>query len=356
MATPSVKGYMPLCVTPRSKVCDEQGVGQWPMWKRFNSVQSIVDQYVDEKYRNFFAFPYYEIDKLKAEELFYWYTPRCDISFVRLNRTGDDHDYFKGVLDATVAHYQSVISNLKKSGKTEEANFLQLSLNFVGESEENIYCGDGFVVATVWGMRTRKVNNVEGSTIFTALEPEPPMHTVSYELGKYGSTNNPVVLNKRHGSRIYPNQVPSVKVKDGYEFTGWDNNPLGMEVTGDLLFTANYKELPKEEVAKNIIPPVEQKIVVEKLQDYTEDKTGETKQIQEKPYEKLKADEMTYSDNVIENKQPSIDDTTHIRHRSWSWGWGKGRGFWRWVLRVSLFVLLAFLVLYIIYLCNPCSK
>ena len=58
MPAPSVKGYMALCVTPRSKVCDEQGIGQWPMWKRFDSIKAIVDQYVDEPYRSFFAMPY----------------------------------------------------------------------------------------------------------------------------------------------------------------------------------------------------------------------------------------------------------------------------------------------------------
>lgn len=248
MPAPSVKGYMALCVTPRSKVCDEQGIGQWPMWKRFDSIKAIVDQYVDEPYRSFFAMPYHEVDKLKAEELFYWYTPRCNTAYSRMSRTADDHSYYKGIFEETLAHYQSAIKKLKNNGKAEEANFLQLSLKYAGENEDNIYCGDGRVVVTVWGMRPRQSNKVGESKLFTELVPEVEVHTVKYNLGTLGSTKSPVTLKKTHGTKIYVHQVPQIIVKDGYQFVGWDLNPVGVEVTDDLLFTAEYKELTKEEL------------------------------------------------------------------------------------------------------------
>lgn len=251
MAVPSVKGYMPLCVTPRSSICDEQGVGQWPMWKRFDNIKNIVDQYIEEPYRNFLALPSYEIDKLKAEELFYWYTPRCDVSFIRLSHMGDDHDYYKGILDKTIAHYQSVVEKLKNEGKKEASDFLRLSLKYAGESEDNIYCGDGRVVATLWGMRTREKQKMGESKLYAVLVTEEEMRTVRFELGNLGSTNKPTTLKKRNGTPLYAHQIPSVTPKAGFECTGWDRNPFGVEVTGDLLFTAQYRELPKKEV-----PPV----------------------------------------------------------------------------------------------------
>lgn len=247
MPAPSVKGYMPLCVTPRSRVCDEQGIGQWPMWKRFDSIKGIVDKYIDEPYRNFLALPYHDIDKLKAEELFYWYTPRCDTAYTLMSRSGDDYSYYKQLLDETIAHYQSVVKKLKHEGKTEDAIFLELSLKYAGDSEDNIYCGDGRVVATVWGMRPRQEQKVLESKISTELVPEVETHTVRYNLGTLGTTNSPTTLKKSHGSKIFANQVPKITVKDGYQFTGWDHSPVGTEVTENLTFSAEYREIPKEQ-------------------------------------------------------------------------------------------------------------
>lgn len=282
MATPSVKGYMPLCVTPRSKVCDEQGVGQWPMWKRYDSVKSIIDQYIDEPYRDFLALPYHEIDKLKAEELFYWYTPRCETSYVRMSRTGDDRNYYKELLDKTVAHYQTVVAKLQREKKAEEANFLALSLKYVGESEDNVYCGDNRVVAAVWGMRPRQSHVMGESKLFTELLPEVEMHTVRFELGSLGSTDKSTTLKKSHGTKIFSNQVPSVKTKGGFEFAGWDNNPLGAVVTGDLVFTALYREQSKKEERGNDNvrkeeKPEENKPIEETTTDNSNNTDNETK-------------------------------------------------------------------------------
>lgn len=248
MSVPAVKGYMALCVTPRPQVCDEQGVGQWPMWKRFDSVKAIVDQYIDEPYRNFLARPEFDVDKQKSEEYFYWYTPRTDAVFSRLSNSGDDHDYYRSLLDETLTQYHSAVEQLKSEGKIEEANFLQLSLKYAGDSEDNVYCGDGRVVAAVWGMRPRQGQDIHDSKLEADLFPPTELHTVQYELGDQGSTHSPTILRKSHGTKIYAHQVPQVTATDGYEFTGWNRNPIGFIVNDDLLFTAQYKKAKQEEV------------------------------------------------------------------------------------------------------------
>ena len=245
MPVPSVKGYMPLCYTQRSHVCDEQGIGQWPMWQRFDSVKAIVDQYIDEPYRSFLALPYHEVDKLKGEEIFYWYTPKSNATYTRMNKTGDDHDTYKRLLADTLAHYRDTVERLKREDKLEEADFLQTSLKYAGDSEDNIYCGDGRVVATVWGMRPRPGFENQTSVLIAELDPEKEMHKVEYDLGSHGDTKDSTSLNKSHGSVIYKHQVPQVTPSKGYEFTGWDKEPLGAVVDDNLTFTAQYKELPK---------------------------------------------------------------------------------------------------------------
>lgn len=244
MSVPAVKGYMPLCVTPRSQVCDEQGVGQWPMWQRFDSVKGIIDQYVDEPYRDFLARPELDVDRQKGEEFFFWYTPHSNDVFVQLSRSGDDYDYYKELLNKTLAHYHSVVEKLKNEGKAEEANFLQLSLKYAGTSEDSVYCGNNRVVTTVWGMRPRQGYNIGDSVVMSDLFPPTEVHTVQYELGEHGSTEDSTVLKKSHGTKIQAHQIPQVTANEGYVFTGWNPNPLHAEVIGDLFFTAQYNQIP----------------------------------------------------------------------------------------------------------------
>lgn len=504
MAVPAVIGYMPLCVTPRSNVCDEQGVGQWPMWKRFDSVKAIVDQYIDEPYRDFLALPYHEIDKLKAEELFYWYTPRCDTVYACMNRMGDDRDYYREVFDKTMAHYQAAVAKLKSEGKNEDANFLQLSLKYAGVSEGNIYCGDGRVVVTVWGMRPKPGHNIGESKLFSELLPEVEMHNVQFELGHLGNTKSPIMLKKRHGSKIFAHQVPQVDVREGYECTGWDKNPVGAEVTGDLLFSAQYRELKKveEPIAKHIVrfftpdnqlikklevehgkrveldeiphlptiegvlcpswdgdplndiinaerdykaqpaiqkePPVKHTVrflapdkhVILQMQveqgtllssaqvpqlpvvdgricpswdadplakviaadtDFTamlpvqkpENKMMHTVRFLDSGGEEMLRTQVEHGGHLQQNQVPDVpivdgkrrgkwspnptkqtikSDTDFVlrTRRAWCWPWSVGhtirRGFWRWLLRIVLFLLFVILVLNIVYRCNPCSQ
>lgn len=251
MPAPSVKGYMPLCVTPRSLVCDEQGVGQWPMWKRFDSIKAIVDRYIETPYRNFLAMPVHDVDKLKAEELFYWYTPRDNTAYCRLSRMADDSEHYKAILSKTLKHYNDVIVSLKNSGKNEEASFLELSLKYAGQWDNNVYCGNDHVVATVWGMRPRENNNISGSTLVTELIPELEMYTVQFDLGMHGTSESPTSLKKRAGSKVTPKQVPQVKAKNGFVFSGWDKEPGGAEVNSDLVFMAQYREQPKTVAQSN---------------------------------------------------------------------------------------------------------
>lgn len=242
MPTPTVIGYMPLCVTPRSRICDEQGVGQWPNWKRYDNIRAIVEQNIDEPYRNLLALPFSEVDQLKGEELIYWYTPLCNYSFCRLDQMGDDYDYYKELLSKSINHYRSVVEKLKSNGRTDDANFLELSLKYVGEYENNVYCSGEQVVVTVWGMRPLESNSARGATLFTELIPAAATHSVRFDLGTLGTSNSPLLLKKKFGTKILQRQVPNVEAEEGFVFTGWDREPVGAQVTGDLIFSAQYTE------------------------------------------------------------------------------------------------------------------
>ena len=239
MSIPAVKGYMPLHVTPRSHVCDEQGFGEWPMWQRYDRIKNIVSQYIDEQYQDFLSYPHQEVDVLKSEEFFYWFTPYQNIKYIPLSQTGGDYGYYKQVFDETLSHYRSVVDRLKAAGN-DDYRFIELSLKHVGETEESIYCGDGRVVVVVWGMRPRPGCDIGKSILVEPFSPTE-LHTVKYDLCGRGTTEDETILKKSHGTRISAHQIPQVKAAEGYEFIGWDREPADAEVNSDLLFTAQYK-------------------------------------------------------------------------------------------------------------------
>lgn len=253
MAIPSVKDYMALCVTPRSLVYNEQGIGRWPMWKRFDSIKTIIDLYIDKPYRDFLARPELETDNQLGEDYLYWYTPRSNVEFFMLSNSGDDHSYYSTLLEKTLEHYNSVIKSLIENGKNDEANFLQLSLKYVGDSEDNIFCGGDQVIAVAWGMLSKKGNPINLPKIEKPFSHNKGLHTITYNLNGYGSSNDPTTIKKNHGTVIRQDQIPLVNANNGYIFIGWDRNPEGATVDCDLLFTALYKK------ADTPPPPPQQK-------------------------------------------------------------------------------------------------
>ena len=68
----AIIGKIVLCSTSRSKVCDEQGIGKYPLWTKYLSLESIVAQHIPEQYRSFFSQP--QSVKDSGEEEIFWHT------------------------------------------------------------------------------------------------------------------------------------------------------------------------------------------------------------------------------------------------------------------------------------------
>lgn len=254
MSAPVVIGYMPLCVTPRSKVCDEQGIN-WPMWQLYADVMAIVEQYVDQRYRKFLAMPVYEDDPMQNEERFYWFTPSSNNPYRRLSQMGDEHDHYKAVLKETLDHYQKVMEQLEREGRTEDAEYLRLSLKYAGDCEELVYCGDEHVVATLWGMRPRTGRDVDPAVVSKDIGVMEKLCSVKFDFAGHGDQ---IEMKIMQGSKISAAQVPSPVEVDGYDFVGWDSEPEGAEVKDDMMFTAQYRELSSHEDEKPLVyPPVD---------------------------------------------------------------------------------------------------
>ncbi|GHU77927.1 hypothetical protein FACS189414_5230 [Bacteroidia bacterium] len=111
---------------------------------------SIIGKYIDEKYRNFLAYPVKEGDKIE----FHGIKARMDEPQILAELQGDDAAKFQNIKAETVQHYQSKIDELKNAGKTKEADFLTDALK--GIDDRFVFCYDDKVVLGAWGMQLRE--------------------------------------------------------------------------------------------------------------------------------------------------------------------------------------------------------
>ena len=135
MPGPTFYNLRLLCYIDDTDFTDYQGIGSDPMYKRFESVQSVVKNNIEENYQSFLARPYYDDGNI------HWYvnewneTPKC---FTELNES--ESSKYKKIKNDTIKHYNQVLTKLK----TEEYAILSGALKYI--EDEFLYCYDNKVV------------------------------------------------------------------------------------------------------------------------------------------------------------------------------------------------------------------
>ena len=69
MAEFTLYGKRKICYTEVLDFTDFQGIGKDPLYKRFDSVYSVVEKHISLEYRDFLAHPIYS----SAEDRIVWY-------------------------------------------------------------------------------------------------------------------------------------------------------------------------------------------------------------------------------------------------------------------------------------------
>ncbi|MBP6754672.1 MAG: S8 family serine peptidase [Bacteroidia bacterium] len=230
-----------------------QGIGGRTLFDRFNLAESnIINKNIDAKYQHFLAYPVVDGDTIMFHGIKYNETPQL---FQELQ--GEDLSRYTNIKNETISHYNGVISNLKNSGKNVEADFLADAIKYI--DDRFIYCYDNIIVLGIWGMKLRDNVRKDISQICKTQfvkEPkqvqrkEPTFFTINYNAGDNGNVYGNTSITKQSSEYISNNEIPQVEANEGYEFVGWDENPIGHEVTGNKQFTAQYN-------LKQIIPPIE---------------------------------------------------------------------------------------------------
>ena len=241
---PDVIGGFALCASPRSLVCDEQGVGKFPLWKRFEQLQTIIAKYVPVQYQNFLAKPV-EVKELDEMHLVWYAQTTPSTRPVRLSLLSQEEKVrYEKIKNDTIAAYKAAAENSKSIGYNNDAEHITKALKYVGDFDDYFYCFDDKVVVVVWGMRPRNISEPMSGIIDKLLTPNVT-YTATFDLGDYGMTSDALLIRKRlTDTPIQAHQIPNVKPKEGYKFIGWDVEPLNYKVEADVSFTALYEKLP----------------------------------------------------------------------------------------------------------------
>ena len=231
-----ITGKRKLCYTEASDFTEIQGVGNDPIYKRYDSVYAIIKQYVDKEYRSFLAEPEYSID----DDQVYWYVEdwgeSCPVKMNDLE--GDEKSYCEELLKDTLAHYENAIESLSGENKA----ILKSAVKFV--NKDFVYLLDDHVVLAIWGMTPDTYQHIAGGTIIHEL-PFSKSHKIFFDAGKHGVLSNKLdgSVRRREGAVLNRRDIPQVIVNDGYTFSRWNPDPIGLEVHSSLTFTAEYDKL-----------------------------------------------------------------------------------------------------------------
>lgn len=266
-----VKGKVELCSSENWATFfkSPQGLENKKLFDRYYAIENVVNGNINEKYRHFLAQPIVEGDSIT------WFSkPFKDTPRQLSTLLGKDHTYYEQIKNDTLIHFSTVIQALKQEGKRNEAESLENAIKFV--NDDFVYCFDDKTVLGIWGMQLKDnirepigsiVKNLfvigpkpyppqpvppelpPGSNQEPDPEPqqeEPPLSpfAVRFNEGDGGSLFGSPVLFKQNNESIAGSEVPQIKAKEGYEFTGWDKNPNDYTVTEDTEFTAQYNKIP----------------------------------------------------------------------------------------------------------------
>ncbi len=241
MAGASFYNMRLLCYIEDTDFTDYQGIGSDPMYRRFESVSSVIKNHIDETYQGFLARPHYD------DGIINWYVSEWEelpICYTKLS--GSDKEKYAKIKEETISHYCDQMQKMN----SEDYAIISGALKYI--DDDFIYCYDNKVVLVAWGMRPDSSKHcVEGSWI-KGLKNEDKFK-VTFNSGTNGRLKSPLgkVLNRKKGYIISMKDIPEIIVDEGYELISWFPDPVNYEINGDVTFDAQYKpvkavETPEE--------------------------------------------------------------------------------------------------------------
>ena len=177
MAGHTFFGKQKLCYTEVSDFTDFQGIGRDPMYKRYDSVHSVIKRAVPAGLLHFLATPEY----IDEEDQICWHVDNWVEHPIPLRElSGSDYTKYKAILDNTIKIYKESLKRLQG----EDLQILAGAIKYW--DEDRIYCGDEKVYLVAWGMTpdTRQ-HKVIGSIIHEFEYVKK--YKITFDVGEHGT-------------------------------------------------------------------------------------------------------------------------------------------------------------------------
>lgn len=248
MAQHVLYGKRKLCYTEVTDFTDFQGIGRDPLYKRFDSVYSVVEKNIDPQYRDFLAHPIYDEDQIL------WYVHEWNnIPCAYKDLPVSDKDKYATIKEKTIAVYEGACKSLTG----EDKQILTGVLKYI--DEDFMFCYDDKVVVVAWGMVPDSHKHVVKGAVIHDIKTQNK-HKIEFFVGENGSLPDKLanVVSRTDGTILSYRDLPVVTPKKGFVFKCWEPNPIGMKVDKPLTFVANYEDAPIEE----------EKIPVEEIEEH----------------------------------------------------------------------------------------
>ena len=243
-----------LATTDLSDFTDYQGIGRDPLYRRYAAVQSVVNREIPAQFRSFLAIP----DYVGAEDNINWYIDEWKEQPERLtDLSGERRSRYDKIKDETIASYRQSINKL--SG--EDLQIMACVTRYI--DDDFIFCCDGKVFVIAWGMTPDPDRHISKGLLIHGA-PEITKFKVIFESGEHGSfkSGKRVSITVKKGESLTASSLPEVQCDEGYEFEGWQPDPVGMAIESDLTCTAQYN------VNIPALPPVPPELPPEIPEEY----------------------------------------------------------------------------------------
>ena len=232
--TKIVRDKKPLCTTKQGCFTQIQGIGNDPMYLRYDSFLDILARNVEGKYVDFFAEPVYS----DIEDTITWYGKTwLQEPMVFSELSGTDAEHYKLLKDKYISYYQSAIQKASVS----DGKIIASALKFI--MDDFLYCYDDSLVLVAWGMQVdAHVYVPKGTITYSAARPKV---VVEFDAGDFGQIDGrqKYLVSVVQDGVITEQMVPQVGANEGYRFTGWDSNPVGVKVHEGKKFEAKYEKV-----------------------------------------------------------------------------------------------------------------
>lgn len=277
-------------ITNNSDFKDYAKIGEDYLFQRWESVCTIINQYIKEEYRFFLARPDFESDS----DTIVWYTKDWSdkLAPIQIGKLESEQaTTYKNIFNETLNYYRTVVSKLPHdSDGYKILNRAIRNLESESYTDNFVFAVDNYVVCVAWGMSLLEKSKTRIDSIIMDVPKLPTKkYSIKFQTEEHGSLQGTTTLRKPKGYIIQPDDIPNIQVESGYEFIGWNDATENHIVQGNKTFVAQIRKVEDTPDTPPIIVP-EKNITIHFLSGTNGTLNGQTSFVKSAPYKISTAD------------------------------------------------------------------